>query len=104
MQGLALFGVSGKQTKKKVSYPTTEVKIINIFVVSIAFQKVAWTPSARTLLRGKSEGAFFFQLSLCPCLKMVTTAASLMSSGISSSFSSFEMSARSHSVLFPQPT
>lgn len=65
MQGLALFGVSGKQTKKKVSYPTTEVKIINIFVVSIAFQKVAWTPSARTLLRGKSEGAFFFN---CLCV------------------------------------
>lgn len=58
MQRFALFGVSGKQ-KKKVPYQTTEVKIINIFVVSIAFQKVARTPSARTLLRGKSEGALF---------------------------------------------
>lgn len=46
-----------------MSHQTTEVKI-NIFDMLIAFQKVAWMPSAMTVQRGKSEGVLFSN-SLC---------------------------------------
>lgn len=36
-----------------------EIKIIHISGISIAFQRVAWTPSARTVLSGEKEGAPF---------------------------------------------
>lgn len=90
---------------KKIPYQTTEAKQWTFFQLVTAFQKVARRQDilSKNFPEREQWGCSFSNYLCVLASKWSQLAASLMSSGISSSFSSFKTRARSHSVRFPQP-
>lgn len=93
MAHTAWYQCNSKQTRGKNNLlPNSWNEIINVcshLYCLLQSGMIEEAPQPEVFWEGTVR-VFFFQLSLCPCLEMVTTAASRMSSGISSSFSSFE--------------
>lgn len=94
-----------KQEILKNSLPNNWSQAINIFQLVTAFQKVTRRQDipSKNFPEREQWGCSFSNYLCVLASKWSQLAASLMSSGISSSFSSFKMRARSHSVSFPQP-
>ena len=94
-----------KQEILKNSLPNNWSQAINIFQLVTAFQKVTRRQDipSKNFPEREQWGCSFSNYLCVLASKWSQLAASLMSSGISSSFSSFKMRAWSHSVSFPQP-